>query len=341
MFKTRLLFLALFFLCFSFVVFPQTKNLNEDWKQYNSLMAGFDIKYPSDWKIYKEEASGKVWRVLFTSPRVRDDDVSVASSITVCSKPKGSSFYNWGGCRQKDDHLSRKDTVVSEKTFELNGLKIQKKETEDDYRPTASYLYAFFSTKDRDFLISSNFPRRFGLDKYIPAFDQMLTTFQPVKEITATIYRNDKFDFALTYPGTWKSCSLNESNYNADEELLLRIVPAKENCQANNFIFVSRMSKFSSEKNNLVLDSFLANKDYTKTIPFLEFGNIHAALGEKVDKQIVHRERYFYTNYPQTYELLRITETFELNQSFYQKEGEDILKTARRFLRHQWYDAKN
>lgn len=341
MFKVNLFLLAMFLLSFSFIVFTQTKNLNEDWKQYDSPMAGFSVKYPSDWKVYREEASGKVWQIAFIWPQVRDDDVFEASSITICSKPKGSSFNNWGGCRQKDDHLSRKDTVVSEKTFELNGLKIQKKETEDDYRPTDSYFYAFFTTKDRDFLISSSFPRRFGLDKYIPVFDQMLSTFQSTNEVFVTVYRNDKYDFALTYPKTWKTCPISEINYNPDEEPLLRIVPANENCQGNNLIFVSRMSKLSNEKNNLELKSFLGNKDYTKTVPYLEFGNIHAALGEKIEKQFIHRERYFYTNYPQTYELLKISEMYETNQDVSKKEAEDILKTARRFLRHQWYDTKN
>lgn len=337
--KMKWIFFIVLFL--SFTVSSQVKTSTEDWKQYNSPMAGFNVKYPSDWKIYEEEASGKVWQIMFASPRVKDDDISVASSITICSKPRGSSFNNWGSCRQKDDHLSRKDTVVSEKTYELNGLKIQKKETEDDYRPNASYLYAFFSTKDRDFLISSSFPRRFGLDKNIPVFDQMLSTFQPTKEVSVTVYRNDKYDFALTYPKTWKTCPLDEINYNSDEEPLLRIAPTNESCLGNNFIFVSRMSKLSNEKNNLELKSFLGDKDYTKIVPYLEFGNIHSALGEKAEKQTVRRDRYFYTNYPQTYELLKMSEMFETNQDIYKREAEDILKTARRFLKNQWYDTKN
>ncbi len=337
--KIKSLFFAMFLL--NFTVFSQAENSAEKWTQYNLPMAGFDIKYPSNWKVSKEEASGRVWQITFISPSVRDRDTRPASFITICSKPKGSSFNNWGNCRQKDDHLSRKDTVVSEKTFELNGLKIQKKETEDDYRPMDSYFYAFFSTKDRDFLVSSSFPRKFGLDKYIPVFDQMLLTFKSTKEILVTVYRNDKYDFALTYPKTWKTCSIDEINYSPDEEPLLRIVPANESCQGNNFIFVSRMSKLSNEKNNLELKGFLGDKDFTRSVPYLEFGNIHAALGEKTEKQVIRRERYFYTNYPQTYELLKISEMYETNQNSYEKEVEDILKTARRFLRHQWYDTKN
>lgn len=324
----------------NFAVFSQNKDSNRNWKQYKLPMAGFDIKYPSDWKVSKEEASGRVWQVIFISPNVQDDDVHQYSSITICSKPKGSSFNDWGNCRQKDDHLSRKDSVVSEKKYELNRLKIQKKETEDDYRPTTSYFYAFFSTKFRDFLISSRFPRRFGLDKYIPVFDQMLATFRSTKEVSVIVYRNDKYDFALTYPQKWKTCSADEIN-DPDEETLLRIVPANKSCQGNNSIEVSRMSKLSNEKNNLVLNSFLADKDYTKTVPNIYFGNIQAALGEKAEKQIVRRERYFYTNYPQTYELLKISEVYETGQIFYREEAEDILKTARRFLKYQWYDTQN
>lgn len=338
--KIKLLFFVM--LLFNFAVFPQNKGATENWSRYHLPMAGFNIKYPSDWKVHKEEASGRIWQITFVSPSVRDDDVQRASYVTICSKPKGSSFNDWDNCRQKDDHLSRKDTVISEKTFEVNGLRIQKKETEDDYRPIDSYFYAFFSTKDRDFLVSSRFPRNFGLDKHIPVFDQMLLTFQPVKEIAVTVYRNDKYDFALTYPNTWKTCPIGEINYNSDEEALLRIVPVNESCQGNNFIFVSRMSKLSNKKNNLELKGFLDNKDFTKTIPYLSFGNIfHAALGEKVDKQIVRRERYFYTNFPQTYELLKISEMFEEDRDIYQKEAQDILKTARRFLKNQWYDIKN
>lgn len=320
---------VLIFSALNFTVFAQTN----DWRQYSSTMAGFALKYPSDWRVEQEEAKGQIWRVTINSPGQRDDDVWEHNSITICSKPKNNSFEDLDRCAEH--HLGiRNNKLVSEKTIKLNGNEIRKIETTDPYHQNTIFLTAFFSTKDRDFQVSGFFRKIFNLDRFIPVFDQMLETFQPLKEKAVLTYKNEKYDFAITYPTSWKSCPITEKA-NQDEEAMLILAPEGKLCNGGNYISVSRMTKFSYEKNNRDLKEFLKDKVFTKIISYLEFGNIHAALGEKVDEKYIYRERYFYTNYPQTYELLRISEMYEINNEVYQREAKEILTTARRFLKYQ------
>ncbi|MDQ4122315.1 MAG: hypothetical protein M3209_12825 [Acidobacteriota bacterium] len=337
MFKIKIFLLGTLLLTFGFAVFSQSKDNITSWKQYSSSMAGFKVKYPSDWRA-EEQTYDRVWHTIFISPGVKDYDVIMTSSIVICSQPKNwvsNSSNSRSGCRQRDDHLSdvAKDKVVSEETIEINGLKIRKKVTEDKYRSDTTYIYAFLSTKEREFLVSSGFPKRFNLDRYIPIFDQMLATIQLLEDRTVLTYRNEKYDFAITYPTTWKSCLTNKTA-KSDEEEFFVLVPEGKLCNGGNYISVSRSAKFSNEKNNRDLKEFLKGKDFTKIIPYVEFKNIHAALGEKIDGNYIRRERYFYTNYPETYELLKISEMYEINQEDYQNEANEILATARRFLKN-------
>ena len=193
--RVKLLFGVLCVATLSFAVFSQSKHSLSDWRQYTASMAGFAVEYPFDWKLKREEASGRIWQIAFMSPGVRDYDVSYSSNVTICSKPRSSSFKDWGNCREKDDHLSNyaKNKVVSEEMLDLNQLHIRKKITED--RDKNTYIYAFFSTKARDFLISGSFPRKFNLEKQIVIFDQILSNFRSLEEIPVSIYRNDKYDF--------------------------------------------------------------------------------------------------------------------------------------------------
>lgn len=327
MFKIKFYFLLLLLLTSSFTVFSQTK----DWKQYSSAMAGFKVNYPSDWRIGDEEAKGQVWRLTINSPGERDDDVWEHNSITICSKPKKDSFENLDRCAEH--HLSiRNNKVVSEETFTLNGMEIRKVETKEPYPNSRSIFFnVFFSTKDRDFQVSGIFRKIFNLERFVPVFDQILATIQPLQEISALTYKNEKYDFAVTYPVSWKSCPT--VNTNQDEEVILMLIPEGIACNGGNYILVSRMTKFSYEKNNRDLKEFLKDKVYSKTVPYVEFGNIHAAMGEKSDEKYVWRERYFYTNYPQTYELLKISEMYELKNEKYQAQAREILASARRFLK--------
>jgi len=329
--KIKLLFFTLFFFVSSFTVFSQT----DDWQQYSSSMAGLKVNYPSDWTL-NEKYVGRAWQLTFISPGVFDEDIWVNSAINICIQPIGNkpnpSNTN-SGCRQKDDHLSdiAKDKVISEETFQLNGLQIRKKITTDKYRQSETYIYAFFTVDDKEFLISSGFTKRFGLDKYIPVFDQMLKTVQVLKKLDILIYKNDKYDFAITYPTSWKSCPVSKPTEDIEEMLLL--VPEGNFCNGGNYISISRMPKYSNDKKLRDLKGFLSNKDFSKVTPYIEFGNIHAAIGESSNVNYIKRERYFYTNYPETYELLKISEGFDKNQEVYQKEAKEILSTAQRFLR--------
>lgn len=328
MFRIKLLLISTFLITPLLTLFAQDKG----WKQYTSSMAGFSVNYPSDWRIDREEAKGKIWRVTFVSPGMLDDDVFEHDTITICSKSKSDSFESLDRCAEH--HLLIKDSEnISEKKVLINGIEVLKRENKKKNTSKDSNIDAFFSTKNRDFQLSGNFRAIFNLERYIPVFDQMLKTIQVLDERETLTYRNDKFDFALTYPTSWKSCPI-VALQNKEEELLL-LVPDGKLCNRDNYISVSRVTKFSNEKNNRNLEEFLQDKIFTKTIPYIEFGNIHAAMGEKTDKKHIYRERYFYTNYPQTYELLKISEMYKVANETCQKEAKEILTTARRFLKFQ------
>jgi hypothetical protein len=76
----------------------------DQWKQYRSPMAGFELRYPQDWK-FLDRGKEKSWVVSFVSPAVRDHDVFLAAKITVCSNPIEDPFPK-GECQERDSHLS-------------------------------------------------------------------------------------------------------------------------------------------------------------------------------------------------------------------------------------------
>lgn len=144
-------------------------------KLYRSEAGAFEVSYPSDWSV-STEAKGESTVVVFTSPRVRDDDVFQAATIMVCSTPiKGTT---WNDCTERDSHLSslHKDNVRSRKEFSINGLKSERVETASKY--DAFFYYARFSSNERRFFVRGNFKKAFNLDRYAPLFDKMLATFR-------------------------------------------------------------------------------------------------------------------------------------------------------------------
>ena len=238
--KIKFILLLMITLTLSFTVFSQT----EVWQQYDSSIAGFKVKYPSDWQIQEQEAKGQVWRVTFVSHGVWDDDVVESDSIIICSKPKENSFEKLDRCAEH--HLLVKDTkAVSEKIVSINGLEVLKRENKKFSENDDSVFNAFFSTKDRDFQVIGDFRKVFNLERFIPVFDKMLATFQFLPPINVTTYKNDKFDFALTFPDSWKNCGLADSDLN--ENKLLLIVPKDKDCSGENFIAVSSVSELSGK----------------------------------------------------------------------------------------------
>ena len=329
MIKTKLFSYFIILLIPAFTVFSQS----EDWKQYSSSMSGLKINYPSDWRL-EESLVGRAWQLRFLSPGIWDEDISVNSFINICIQPVGNisnpSNSN-SGCRQRDDHLSDsyKDIVVFDETFEVNGLNIHKKSTTDRYRQENTYIYAFFTAENKEFLLSSSFPNQFNLNKYIPVFDKMLKTIQVLKKRESLTYRNDKYDFALTYPATWKNCPI--SNLSKNEEDILLLVPEGRVCKGDNYISVSRISAYSGElMTGYQLQDLLKKNGYSTIIPFLD-GN--SAQGEKKDANYLQIENYFFTNYLSTYDLLRIFSKIELKEKTFQKEAKEILSTTQRALK--------
>lgn len=328
MLKIKILFFAAILLTTSFAVFAQT----DDWKLYSSTTQGFAVKYPSDWTA-KEETYGRVWHSFFISPGVFDYDVTYTAGIGICSQPKGhisTSSNSRSRCSQRDDHLSEnsKNKVVSEEILDINGVQVRKKITEDKYRPEATFIYAFFSTKDRDVLVSSNFPRRFDLDKYIPVFDKMLSTLLLVEKGDSISYRNEKYDFSISFPASWRSCPVDYYAVKTQEILIL--VPDEKICLNSNYISFSTVSE-SSDKSKLPnIQELFVKENYSQSSSISELPNFQTTSAEKTERKYFYRQRFFYSKDSETFYLMKISEMYNKEENF-EPEGKEILKTVRNF----------
>jgi hypothetical protein len=329
MFKIKFfLFVSLFSLS-NFAVFSQTG----DWRQYSFSMAGVKIKYPSDWRS-TEQGFGQVLQVVFISPGVRDYDVTMNSSIGICTQPKGhvsTSSDSRSSCRQRDDHLSdtAKNKVVSEETIEINGLRISKKISENRYRPDATYIDVFFSTKHRDVLMSGAFPRGFDLEKYIPVFYQMLSSIQLLEKVTTLDYQNEKYGFSVSYPISWRSCSLDD--YYTKKESILILAPESTGCRRGNEISISVVPEFSNTIKMPDIKEILRKQNYSEISPNLELNQIQTISGEKSEGKYIYRQRYFSAAKSEIRNLLKISEMYDKEQEKYQQEAKEILGTIRNF----------
>jgi hypothetical protein len=327
MLKIKMFLLLTILSASSFTVFSQT----EDWRQYSFSMAGFSVKYPSDWRG-EEEGFGQVLHARFISPGVKDYDVRQNAGIGICTQPKGhfsTVSDSRSSCRQRDDHLndSAKNKVVSEETLEINGLKIHKKITEDRHRPTATYIYAFFSTKNRNVLISSHFPRKFNLDKYIPVFDQMLSTIKLLENETTLTYRNEKYGFSLNYPTSWRSCPLDD--HHTKKEDILTLVPEGKGCRGGNYVSISYVPGLLTMTKTPDLKELLRKQNYSEISPSLELSGLQTVSGEKFEGKYIYRQRYFYTNKSESYNLLKISEMYDKERENFQQEANQILATIK------------
>lgn len=219
------------------ILSPTHFGQTDDWRHYSSTAAGYKVGHPSDWQA-TEEWIWPVGHVRFISPGIFDRDVIMNAGIGICSQPMGhvgtpSNTRSW--CRERDDHLSdhAKNKVISDEIVEVNGLKIRKKVSENRYRPTVQYLDAFLSSGDRSLHISGTFPKRFDLDRYIPVFDQLLSTLQLLDKPAQITYSNSRLGFSLTYPSSWRSCPVNDHGMKG---VILRLAPEERNCLGSNSI---------------------------------------------------------------------------------------------------------
>jgi hypothetical protein len=168
---------------FSLPILPHSQLATDTSRLFRSEAGAFEVTYPSDWSVSTAE-KGDSLAVVFTSPRVRDDDVFQAATIMVCSTPiEGTA---WNDCTERDSHLSSlyKDNVRSRKGFSISGLKSERVETASKY-DGAFFYYARFSSNDRKFFVRGNFKKSFNLDRYAPVFDKMLETFRVLSKAKA------------------------------------------------------------------------------------------------------------------------------------------------------------
>ncbi len=292
------------------------------WKQYRSPMAGFELRYPQDWKLF-DRGKEKSWVVSFISPAVRDRDVFLAAKTTVCSNPIEEPFPK-GECQERDSHLSDmyKDKVRNKGVRSIGGLNIERRETEDKYGNGVFY-YAHFSSHARRYFVRGDFTRSFGLDRYVSVFDEMLASIRAFTASPVQIFKDARYSFSLTYPDSWKQClpSRNGERRN-DEQELLRLVAINQSCSGSNVITISRSVKLSGKTlTGLQLQEMLTKMGFTPIDSSLS-GNMRAQ-GERTGTQLV-RESYVFINLLSTRDLLRMSERYEMTQKVVQEEGREI-----------------
>jgi hypothetical protein len=215
------------------------------WKQYRSPMAGFELRYPQDWKFF-DRGKEKSWVVSFVSPEVFDRDVPLAAKITVCSNPIEDAFST-GECQERDSQLSDmyKDKVRNKGVRSIGGLNMETRETEDRYYGQNIFYYAHFSSHGRRYFVRGDFTRSFGLDRYVSVFDEMLAAIRVFTPTPVKIINDPRYSFSLSYPASWQQCLPGNEQGSNDEQELLRLVPINQSCSGSNVITISRSAKLS------------------------------------------------------------------------------------------------
>ena len=277
---------ALVLLIFSICLAVSAIGQGGDWRQYSSSQAGFKVKFPANWTA-SEEWVWPAGHLILQSPEVFDRDVMMSAGIRICSQPKGyisSSSDGNSRCRLRDDHLSElyKNKIVSEEILEISGVKIRKTISQDKYRPDTVYIDAFFSTNERDVMINGGFPKKFDLEKYVPVFDQIITTIQILTNFTSLTYSNEKYGFSLTYPASWRSCALD---FRRKKEDILLLVPENKNCAGANSILISLPSDERVDPKEI-----LSKQSFS--ISAADWSINSRISGSKIDDKYYYRETY-------------------------------------------------
>lgn len=291
------------------------------WKQYRARMAGFELRYPHDWNVY-DRGKGRSWSVSLISPAVRDDDVSQAVRVTICSNPVDEPFTT--ECRERDSHLSvtAKDRVRGKVVQTIGGLSVERLETEEKFG-NQFFHYAHFTSRGRRYFVRGDFTRSFGLDRYAPTFHEMLASIRTFTASPLETFESARYSFSLTYPASWKPCPVPRSGEPADgEQELLRLVPVSQDCSGPNVITVSRSVKLSGNQlTGFQLQEMLTGMGFTRIASALS-GNMRAQ-GEKRGPML-SRGSYVFINLLSTNDLLKISERYEMSRQVLQEEGREI-----------------
>ena len=179
---------------------PSLANGQETRKQYRSVTASFEVKYPADWDVSEQTVDSyeglapsdypRNWKasnndrqrlVSFASPKIPYGDTFYGVTIMICSTPATLPFIH-STCKERDANLSElyKDRVISRKKFTAGGMTIERIETKSTYT-SDFYSYARISYKGRRFFVRGSFTKHLSLDRYAPVFDKMLASFRPIK----------------------------------------------------------------------------------------------------------------------------------------------------------------
>ena len=308
-------------------------------QKYSNSLTGFEVKYPSDWKVTEESHSGGVWKVGFSSPGVRDYDVVEHSGVAVCSKPKTSQFSLIRSCRRSDDHLSAdwKHQVISDHKVIINGMTFRRIETQSGSitkSPRGQTNYAFVSTDSRDYMFIGFMNFGFGLAKYRPVFDEILKSFRPVRIPKLNSYENTKEGVSLIYPDSWTRCLNSVSTM--EEMILLKIVPGRYwNCDGNNSIEIVKITKrLDSDSLDGAITSlpdenirFLMNLSPGQSIERRGsvLGSVKATSSNGISKTHFH----FWPRIKGKFVSLRLIETFPKESDTQMKAREEILSSLK------------
>ena len=156
----------------------------------------------------------------------------------------------------------------------------------------------------------------------------MLSTLQLLEKDTVLTYRNEKHGFSVNYSSSWRSCPLDD--HYAKKENVLILVPESMGCFGGNFISVSSVPEFSGGTKLPNLKELLRKQNYSEIASNLELVNLETISGEKSEGKYLYRQRYFYTNKSEIYNLLKISEMYDKEQEKFQSEAKEILATIRK-----------
>jgi hypothetical protein len=202
-------------------------------------------------------------------------------------------------------------------------LNIEWRETEDKYGQSVFY-YAHFSSHGKKYFVRGDFTRSFGLDRYLPVFDQILVSIRTFPASSVKTFNDSRYSFSLTYPDSWKQCPPPQNGERSDDEQeLLRLVPLSQDCSGPNVITISRSVKLSGKRlTGLQLQELLTRMGFTPIASSLS-GNMRAQ-GERRREAQFARVSYVLINLLSTRDLLRISEIYEMTQNVVQEEGREI-----------------
>ena len=196
-------------------------------------------------------------------------------------------------------------------------MKFRKVVSEDKVRPDRTFIDAFFSTSKRDVIVSGGFPTRFNLDRYIPVFDQLISSIQNLENVKQVTFSSEKLGFSISYPTSWRSCALD---FRRKREDVLLLVPEDKLCTGANSILIALVADKSGD-----LPERLSKENFLSSQP--EWATTSLISGSKTFDAYFYRNTYLGSRDDMSTNLLLVKEMYVIDQQKYKNEAIQILRS--------------